>query len=410
MAPAVTRAARRKPNPADLLLVLNAGSSSLKFALYEPLELRCEYRGSAEGGEGGGRIEISVADGQPWRASLKGDDFQRAAFAALFDWLNRHALTERLSAAGHRVVHGGVEFTAPIVVDDANLARMDDLVLLAPLHLPQNLRAIHLLADLNPDLPQVACFDTAFHAGQSPMVRTYALPARLTRQGYIRYGFHGLSYEYIASRLNDLVGDDVAPSRVIVAHLGNGASLCAMKDRASVATTFGYSTLDGLIMGTRCGALDPGLVLQLIRDHGGDADFVEAMLYKESGMLGVSGIASDMRALLASDDPEAEFAVDMFVYRIVRECGSLAAALGGIDAVVFTGGIGARSAPVRARVCEGLQWLGATIDHERNESGAARIEAPGSSILIAATPTNEELVIARHTRDLVHDSAGAFPS
>ncbi|MCZ7598834.1 MAG: acetate/propionate family kinase [Gammaproteobacteria bacterium] len=406
----MTAQARRAADPGDLLLVLNAGSSSLKFALHEPLELRCEYRGSAEGGNGRGRIEIAAAEGEPWRANLEGDDFQRSAFAALFDWLNRHALTERLSAAGHRVVHGGVEFTAPLLVDDANLARMDDLVLLAPLHLPQNLSAIHLLADLKPDLPRVACFDTAFHAVQSPMVRTYGLPAHLTRQGYIRYGFHGLSYEYIASCLGTLFGDEAARARVVVAHLGNGASLCAMKDRTSVATTFGYSTLDGLIMGTRCGALDPGLVLQLIRDHGGDADFVEAMLYKESGMLGVSGIASDMRALLASDDPQAAFAVDMFVYRIVRECGSLAAALGGIDAIVFTGGIGARSAPVRARVCEGLQWLGASIDRERNESGAARIEAPGSSILAAAVPTNEELVIARHTRDLVYQSAGTIRS
>ncbi len=385
----------------DLLLVLNAGSSSLKFALFTLSDLDCRIRGAAEQGANGSYIVIEENGRESRRTTLGGDDFQLEALSALLDWLHERELTERLAGAGHRVVHGGTAFTRPLRVDEDALARMDELVLLAPLHLPHNLNAIHVLRRLEPSLPQVACFDTAFHATQSEIVRTYGLPAELTERGYIRYGFHGLSYEYIASRLDDILGRELAPGRVIVAHLGNGASLCALRDYRSVATTFGYSTLDGLIMGTRCGALDPGLVLQLIRDHGGDADRVERMLYNDSGLSGISGVSRDMRALLASDAPRAHFAVDLFVYRIVRECGSLTAALGGADALVFTGGIGARSAEIRSRVVDELDWLGAVLDHASNDGGTGRLDARGSRIAIAAVPTNEELVVARHTRALV---------
>lgn len=385
----------------DLLIVLNAGSSSLKFALYELEGLECLMHGAAEQGASGAHVEFREPGQDRRRSSLDGGDFQLTALTALLDWLNDHGMTDRLAGAGHRVVHGGVSFTRPLRVDDESLARMDELVLLAPLHLPQNLEAIHQLRRLQPSLPQVACFDTAFHATQADVVRTYGLPEALTRRGYIRYGFHGLSYEYVASRLEDVLGPQSADGRVIVAHLGNGASLCALRDRASIATTFGYSTLDGLIMGTRCGALDPGLVLQLIRDHGKDPDVVERMLYRDAGLAGVSGISHDMRVLLGSDEPRARFAVDLFVYRIVRECGSLAAALGGVDAVIFTGGIGARAGEIRERVVDGLHWLGAAADPARNRLDEVRFESTDSRIALAALPTNEEIVVARHTRSLV---------
>ncbi len=384
----------------ELLLVLNAGSSSLKFALYDPANLEPRIQGHAEQLGESSTIVIEDDAGEDLRDTLAGRDFQQAALSCLFQWLDQRGLLARIVGAGHRVVHGGVEFTAPRLVDDAALARMDALVPLAPLHLPANLRAIHLLKKMQPKLPQVACFDTAFHAGQADIVRSYGLPADLTRRGYIRYGFHGLSYEYVASRLGEVLGER-ADQRVVVAHLGNGASLCGMRHRRSIATSFGYSTLDGLVMGTRCGALDPGLVLQLIRDHGGDADGVERMLYQRAGLAGVSGISHDMRVLLASDDPRAGFAVDLFVYRIVRECGSLAAALGGIDALVFTGGIGARAPVIRERVVAGLSWLGGAIDGAANTAGAQRMECADSSIAIAALATNEEIIVAGHTRTLV---------
>jgi acetate kinase len=384
-----------------LLLVLNAGSSSLKFGLYDPTGLICRYRGTADDSPDGGRLEIRDDRRTVHETSLPSRDFQDHALSSLVEWLDRERLTRDVGAVGHRVVHGGVEFTQPLVVDEVSLSRMDRLVMLAPLHLPQNLSAIHWFRRSMPNLPQVACFDTAFHADQSPIVRTYGLPAALTGKGYVRYGFHGLSYEYIASRLSEIFDAGVAQRRIIVAHLGNGASLCGIFRGKSVATTFGYSTLDGLIMGTRCGALDPGLVLQLIRDHDGDADLVERMLYRESGMLGISGLSHDMRTLLTSDDPDARLAIELFVHRIQRECGSLAAALGGLDALVFTGGIGARSDVVRERVCEGLRWLGARIDRDANGEGRTRIEHHRSRVRIAALATDEELVIARHTRNLL---------
>ena len=344
----------------SLLLVLNAGSSSLKFALYDPTGLVCRYKGAAENSPEGGELEISNDRQVVYETTLPQEDFQDHALSALVDWLNREGLSESVGAVGHRVVHGGVAFTRPLLVDDDSLSAMDRLVSLA-----------------------------------------YGLPAELTEKGYVRYGFHGLSFEYITSRLSEIFDAGVARRRVIVAHLGNGASLCGIFQGKSVATTFGYSTLDGLIMGTRCGALDPGLLLQLIRDHDGDADRVEAMLYRESGMLGISGVSNDMRTLIASDDPKADLAIELFVHRIQRECGSLAAALGGLDALVFTGGIGARSDVVRERVCEDLRWLGVRLARDANGEGRTRIEHHRSRVRIAALATDEELMIARHTRNLL---------
>ena len=383
----------------DCLLALNAGSSSLKFALFDSATLHCTGRGGADAADREFRFQ-SLDSEERFEARLAGTDFQRAALERLLEWLERSGIGGKLRAAGHRVVHGGTRFIEPVLVDAANLAQMDRLRHLAPLHLPANLAAIHLLSERLPELPQVACFDTMYHAGQSALARTYGLPQELSDAGYIRYGFHGLSYEYVATRLQDLFETRTADGRIIVAHLGNGASLCAMYAGRSVATTLGYSTLDGLLMGTRCGPLDPGLVLQLVRDHDGDVDTVERILYKQSGLAGVSGLSNDMRQLLASDDSRARFAVDLFVYRIVREIGSLSSALEGLDGLVFTGGIGYRAGEIRERVCRQLGWLGAIIDPQANAGSARRIESKDSGIAIACVETDEEAVIAAHSRRL----------
>jgi acetate kinase len=298
-------------------------------------------------------------------------------------------------AAGHRVVHGGEAFAAPVRVDAAVLAKLEELVPLAPLHQPHNLAAIRAMAALRPGLPQVACFDTAFHRTQPRLAQIFALPRELTGQGIKRYGFHGLSYEYISGALAGYMGDG-ARGRVIVAHLGNGASLCALRDGISVATTMGFSTLDGLVMGTRGGNLDPGVLVYLLR-QGWDVARIENLLYRESGLLGVSGMSSDMRDLLASADAHAQEAVALFAYRIMREIGSLAAALGGLDALVFTGGIGERAAPVRSAVCEQLAWLGVALDTAANDKAGPCITQPQSKVSAWVIPTDEELVIVRHT-------------
>ncbi len=380
------------------LLALNAGSSSLKFALYDATSLECLCRGGADAGEG--VFEATGFAAHPAHRCVVTGGFQAGALDRLVEWLDVSGVASSLRAGGHRVVHGGTRFLEPVMVDAGTLAEMDRLRHLAPLHLPANLDAIHLLAARLPALPQVACFDTMFHAGQSRLVRSYGLPREVSARGYIRYGFHGLSYEFVASRLVDVFGADTGAGRVIVAHLGNGASLCAIRHGRSVATTLGYSTLDGLVMGTRCGPLDPGLVLQLVRDAGGDVDQVETMLYKESGLAGVSGIGNDMRRLLAATEEDARFAIDLFVHRIVRQCGSLAAALGGLDALVFTGGIGYRSAEIRQRVCGELEWLGVEPDQAANEASATRFESPSSRVALACLETDEEMVIAAHTRRL----------
>jgi acetate kinase len=295
------------------------------------------------------------------------------------------------------VVHGGVRFTAPIRVDQEVLAELGRLIPLAPLHQPHNLAAIEAMAEVAPGLPQVACFDTSFHRGQPAVAQAFGLPRRYADEGLRRYGFHGLSYEYVASVLAEL-DPRAARGRTVVAHLGNGASLCALDRGQSVATTMGFSTLDGLLMGTRSGALDPGVLLYLLDRHAMDARALEQLLYKESGLLGVSGVSGDMRTLLASSEPDAQLAVELFVYRVGRELGSLAAALGGLDSLVFTGGIGEHAAPIRARVCQGARWLGIELDEATNALGGPRISREESRTSAWVVPTNEELMIALHVR------------
>jgi acetate kinase len=395
----------------DLILVLNAGSSSIKFSLFidrieEPeLRLRGVIEGlyttpsfSARDAAGAGIAQRKWPEG-----TRLGHD---GAMAHLIQFLREQRADDRLIAVGHRVVHGGVEFSRPVLVDERVVDKLEKLAPLAPLHQSHNVAPIRVVLARMRNLAQVACFDTAFHRSQPELAQAFALPATITERGVRRYGFHGLSYEYIAAALPRL--DPAAGAgRVVVAHLGNGASMCAMRAGASVASTMGFTAVDGLPMGTRCGALDPGVILYLIDELGMDARAIEKLVYQQSGLLGVSGISSDMRTLLASPDPRAQRAVDLFVYRVGRELGSLAAALGGVDALVFTGGIGERAAAIRGRVCRDAAWLGLRLDAEANEAGAARISTPSSRVAAWVVPTNEELMIARHTRALLHAPAAS---
>jgi acetate kinase len=305
-----------------------------------------------------------------------------------------------VAAVGHRVVHGGVRYASPIRIDAEVIAALMELAPLAPLHQPHNLAPIKAIAEAAPDIVQVACFDTAFHRGQPPLAQVFALPREFTDAGVRRYGFHGLSYEYVTTRLRE-VAPDLADRRLIVAHLGNGASLCAVRDGRSVATTMGFTAVDGLVMGTRCGSLDPGVLIYLMDVHGMDARALEDLVYKRSGLLGVSGLSSDMRTLQASSDPAAAEAVALFVYRIVREIGSLSAALGGLDGLIFTGGIGEHDAAVRAEIGAGSRWLGLELDNARNARGEGRISSEASDVASWVVPTDEELMIARHTAAVV---------
>lgn len=386
----------------DVLLVLNAGSSSIKFSVFEHTggrEPTLVFGGQIEGLYTTPRFKAENARGETigtFRWSEGARLGHEGGVTHIADFLRAHRENYRLVAVGHRVVHGGLEFSQPVRVTGEVLEKLGKLAPLAPLHQPHNLKPIAVVAERLPDTPQVACFDTSFHRAQSEVVQAYALPRKVTDRGVRRYGFHGLSYEYIASSLPGL-DSKAATGRVVVAHLGNGASMCAMRAGRSVASTMGFTAVDGLPMGTRCGALDPGVLLYLMDELKMDTRAVEKLLYQESGLLGLSGISSDMRTLLASGDARARFAVDVFVYRIQRELGSLVAALGGLDALVFTGGIGERSAPIRARVCDGASWLGLAIDPAANGKGGPRINAQTSAVTTWAVPTNEELMIARHT-------------
>ena len=323
------------------------------------------------------------------------------ALAALLRWQEGHFQDYRLVAAGHRVVHGGSLYTAPVRIDGSVIAELRRLIPLAPLHQPHHLAAIAALSKLYPALPQIACFDTAFHHTQPEVAAAFALPRHLTEEGIRRYGFHGLSYEYIASILPDILGPTVADGRVVVAHLGSGASMCAMHRRKSVGTTMGFTALDGLPMSRRCGNLDPGVVLYLMQEKDMTAQTLSDLLYNSSGLLGVSGVSDDMRTLLASDDPHAANAVALFVYRITRELGSLAAALGGLDALVFTAGIGEHAPEIRRRVCEHAAWLGVYFDEAANAASGPRITISGSKASAWVIPTDEDLMIARYTWRLI---------
>ena len=394
----------------NAILTLNAGSSSLKFALFSVeggvLEDSPTLSGQVEGigaqprliarGSDGQRISQPINDG----GAADQSSAHRAALSQLFSWISAQRADLTIVAAGHRVVHGGERYSAPLLVDSAILEVLDTFVPLAPLHQPHNLRAIRTLADMMPGLPQVACFDTAFHRTQPAVAQAFALPRALSGEGIKRYGFHGLSYEFVARRLPAVL-DDRAHGAVIVAHLGNGASMCALRDGASVASTMGFTAVDGLMMGTRTGSIDPGVLLYLMESKGWDAARLTRLLYKESGLLGVSGISQDMRDLIASEAPEAEEAIALFCYRIARELGSLAAAAGGCDALVFTGGIGEHAPEIRARVGALSAWLGISLDLQANARGAQRIEIAGSPVAVAVIPTNEEWIIADHTQHLL---------
>jgi acetate kinase len=397
------------------LLVINSGSSSVKFAAYDvgPYSaLRRIANGRIEGIGSTARLLVWGPGGAPLEDRCIAVSTEPAlgteeAFRQLLEWLKQHAAGRSLLAVGHRVVHGGSRFTQPALVTPDILNQLDGFSALAPLHQPHNLSAIRAIAHLLPELPQVACFDTEFHNSQSWVAQACALPRHVSQAGVKRYGFHGLSYEYIASVLPGHLGT-VANGRVVVAHLGNGASMCAMQGRNSVASTMGFTALDGLMMGTRCGSLDPGVVLYLMSALGMSPQAVEKLLYEQSGLLGVSGVSGDMRTVEASGTPEAQQAIDLYVYRIAQELGSLAASLGGLDALVFTAGIGENSAAVRRRVCQDAAWLGMTLDEEANQapgSGARCISKPGNRVAAWVIPTNEELMIARHTQAVLQGQA-----
>ena len=389
----------------DFALVLNAGSSSLKFCVFRrpaTLQWLLDARGQIEGigtsprlsvKDGGGaqivndKLDMAVSDG-------------RKAVDALATWLRSRYGGGKVLGVGHRVVHGGSRFVRPTILNQEILAQLNELIPLAPLHQPFNLAAIDAVFERLPGVPQVACFDTSFHCGHLAVAALVPLPSELCRAGLQRYGFHGLSYEYIASVLPE-VAPEIARGRVIVAHLGSGASLCALKGGKSVESTLGFTALDGLCMGTRPGAIDPGVVLYLFQSLGLSPKEVEDILYKKSGLLGISGISNDMRDLLSRVEPEAKLAVDYFVYRVTKEIGALVAVLGGIDGLVFTAGIGENSAEIRRRICESAAWLGLELDAEANTNRGPRISAPQSKVSTWVIPTNEELMIARHTGNLL---------
>ncbi|MBL8658292.1 MAG: acetate/propionate family kinase [Rhodospirillales bacterium] len=390
------------------VLVINAGSSSIKFAAYADAgdnkgdgpDLVC--KGQLEGiGSDPGFIVKDAAGGtlcahDEWP---RGSPLDHAgAMRFILGWLDESGLDLDIVAAGHRVVHGGLDYDRPIRIDEAVLTALAALIPLAPLHQPHNLAGIRAIAEVNPSLPQVACFDTAFHRNKPPAAEIFALPRALTDSGIHRYGFHGLSYEYIARRLPQVVPQ---ARRVVVAHLGNGASMCAIRDGRSVDSTMGFTAVDGLPMGTRTGALDPGVVLYLLQARGYTAEAIERLLYKESGLLGVSEISNDMRDLLASDDPRAGEAIDLFCYQIAKNLGALAAAAGGLDAFVFTAGIGEHAAEIRARVCAQAAWMGIRLDPAANERDAQRLSADDSAVSVWVIPTDEERMIAIHTRSVL---------
>ncbi len=388
------------------ILTLNSGSSSLKFALYAAQsgqalgDLTPRYRGQFAGlGTATPGFQLHDAEGRPRDAELGPLPERldhRDATTRLLEWIDAMPDLE-LAVVGHRVVHGGQRYHRPVVLTPAIVDELEALNSLAPLHQHFCLAPVARLAERHPELPQVACFDTAFHATQPDVARHFALPREFTARGLIRYGFHGLSYDYLNRVLPQHLGD--APrERVIVAHLGNGASLCAIRDGQSVASTMGFTAIEGLPMGTRSGSLDPGLVLHLIHEEGMSVEAVGDLLYKRSGLLGVSGISSDMRDLLASPAPEAREAIDLYTYRAVREIGSLAAALGGLDQLVFTAGIGEHAAPVREAICRGCDWLGLSLDDAANRRHARRISTADSRVGAWVIPTDEERMIAWYSR------------
>lgn len=390
------------------ILVINAGSSSIKFSVFETAadrSLSPGAHGQVAAIGAAARIEVADAQGRKLLDEPASAPDHKAAIAAIHDWLNAQIGGEAgLGGVGHRVVHGGTAYSEPVLIDEPVMAALEALVPLAPLHQPHALAAIRAVEAVAPEVPQIGCFDTAFHRSQPPLAQLFALPRELTGKGIRRYGFHGLSYEYIVSAL-PRIAPEIANGKLVVAHLGNGASLCAIEGGRSIATTMGFTPVDGLVMGTRTGTLDPGVILYLLQHEGMTAAEVERLINQRSGLLGVSGLSSDMRTLLASGNPAAKEAVDLFVYRIGRELGSLVAALGGLDALVFTGGIGEHAAPIRARVCQDAHWLGVVLDEAGNQAHGPRITKDGSAVSAWVIPTDENLMVAQHTRRLLDQNS-----
>jgi acetate kinase len=394
----------------EAVLSINAGSSSIKFALFglgrddalEPISA-----GKIEGiGSSPHLIARDAAGDVLAERRWEDPSLRHEAFLdELLSWIETAAGACQLAGIGHRVVHGGAEFAAPALLTKQVLDALAKLVPLAPLHQPHNLAAIFAAMAARPGVPQVACFDTAFHQTQPPVATRFAIPQPFFQEGIRRYGFHGLSYEYVARALGR-IDPDMAAGRVIAAHLGNGASLCAMAGGRSIDTTMGFTALDGLMMGTRCGAIDPGVILYLQQEKGMEPNEVQRLLYEQSGLLGVSGLSGDMRELLGSDQGSAREAVDLFVYRFVREAGALASSLGGLDGVVFTAGIGENSPAVRGLICQRLAWLGVELDPKANAAGAATISAAASRVTVRVIPTDEERMIAMHTLERVRQDQG----
>lgn len=389
----------------DYALVLNSGSSSLKFCVFQrPVRMNWKIaaRGQIDGIGTSPRLSATDAIGEVLVDNQLDDTVRdgHTAIDVLASWLRSKWGGARVLAVGHRVVHGGPRHDRPVVVSPEVLKELQELIPLAPLHQPYNLAAIEAALGRLPDVPQVACFDTSFHRGHARVAELIPLPAEICKQDLQRYGFHGLSYEYIASVLPEMA-PEIANRRVIVAHLGSGVSLCALKDGKSVDSTMAFTALDGVCMGTRPGGLDPGVVLYLFQNLAFSVKEVETILYKKSGLLGISGISNDMRDLLGRSEPEARLAVDYFIYRVTKEIGALAAVLGGIDGLVFTAGIGENSPEIRRRICEATSWLGIELDTEANRNRGPRISTQRSKVSIWVIPTNEELMIARHTGSLL---------
>ncbi|HKP67783.1 MAG TPA: acetate/propionate family kinase [Pyrinomonadaceae bacterium] len=384
----------------DFALVLNAGSSSLKFCVFQRPGYhawRLASRGQIEGIGTAPHLSAKNDEGEKLiDEDLTGVETGSEAIEALSGWLRSKYAGARVLGVGHRVVHGGPKYDRPTIVDKEVLKELYDLVPLAPLHQPYNLAAIEAVFERLPNVPQVACFDTSFHRGHNEVADLIPLPREIRDTGLQRYGFHGLSYEYISTVLPEFA-PKIANGRVIVAHLGSGSSLCAMKDLKSVDSTLGFTAVDGICMGTRPGSVDPGAILYLFQNLGLSAKDVESILYKKSGLLGISGISNDMRDLLGNDDPNARLAVDYFIYRIAKEIGALSAVLGGLDAIVFTAGIGENSAEIRRRICEASAWLGVELDADANTARSTKISTASSKISAWVIPTNEELMIARHS-------------
>ena len=388
----------------DHILTINAGSSSIKFALFDAAALDCAALGQVDGIGSHPRLTLRNGRGEPLPADVSAGERLVAdhagALATILAVIRERFPNARVAAAGHRVVHGGPDFAAPVVVTADILRQLEAFVPLAPLHQPHNVSGIAAAMRTFPGVPQVACFDTAFHRAHPFVNDVFALPRALYEQGVRRYGFHGLSYEYVTGRLAE-ISPFHAGGRVVVCHLGAGASMCAARQGVSVASTMGFSPLDGLPMATRPGQLDPGVLLYLMDQKGMDAKSISDLLYRESGLKGLSGISGDMRDLEASDDPRARQAIEYFVFRVRREIGGMAAVLQGLDAIVFCGGIGENSRTIREAVLTGMEWIGIELDPARNRAGADVISADRSAVRVFVIRTNEELMIARHTAELV---------